>query len=1494
MNYEKTPGEIAIFANQRAKERDYWLNRLAGEWVKPYFPYDNKRESGQTDPDMKTQKTTRQVEFSFAGELFTALVKLSRGIDQAVHAIAAAAINILLNKYTGSQDIIIGTPVSRQTFAGAFINTVLVLRNQIQPKMKFKELLLQVKQTIDRAIENQNYPVEILPEQLNRTADPGEDFPLFDVSILLENIHDNKYLQHIDHNFTFSFRKTGNALEGNVRYNSSLYEKETIRRVITHLTNIFNQVMANLDLEIREIEMTAGDEKKQLVYEFNNTGASYPQNKTIHQWFADQVEQAPGKIAVCSPIDSGDIFIPTSCFKKNPYIYETDLRFDYHPGKTGGTINLKLLKTPDHNSVVVNRNMWKLINLFDGERNIESIFSRLQSENLKDIKLVIYTKETGDLLEITHDFNRQAEIFSNMDPVAFISLVRLLYTNYIIEPTAVKSYQTGLEKTNRQDFTDMDTAELIDDRIVLGHLLNPLENKAAKLSTADVLLLGDTPGMPGSGLLYLASYLKRNGVKAYCRFYDSARDLQAMKREIEELLQTLQPKVVAISLKWFLYIARVLDMCRIVREYSQRNALPITIVVGGNTGSFYWENIIDDENIDYIIRGDGELPLLKICQGEKPDNIPNCVYKTNGKTHANPITFIKNETNSSDIYLSHLEEILLWNKASLFGTFFIYTHLGCGMNCFYCGGCRQAQQKTFNRKTAFIRPPAEVKKDIMEALPLVSTFHFDFDIIHKDLVGYCSKIWEGIDLSGHFCLLNSLKPPPADLIELAARTFKYVYWDLDVLTLSQRHRKQLFSMGLVKPQLTDEEILSVLDRCDGCDNVEVRLNLINGLPYLLPEDIEAAEKFLDIIMSRHRSFSELHWGRLHAQPGAPVLDDPGKYDMHAFAVSYQEFQEYSKKNFNSQSLHQRLEHLNYPYIYFNDEALNSKLSLHFSETDKKIQKYKESIRTNRMPVETFTYRQLDEKADQLARVLRTRGCTTDVIAAVMLTPTIDIPMTILAVLKTGAAYLPIDPESPGGRIRYMLNDSKVKLLVIKTSEISERSKVNRLSEMIELVDLDTTAGNSTAPPTQMIPPPHPAQLCYAIYTSGTTGKPKAVLLTHQNLVNYVTWFTRETRLTHHDKTMLISSFAFDLGYTSLYPSLLVGGECHILARDIYLSPNRLLNYIEQKGITYIKSTPSLFKPLVNSPGFSLKKCKTLRLAVIGGEPIDLDDIETAHSICPHLEIVNHYGPTEATIGCIARYIDFNRFEEYKMTPTIGRPIANTRVYILNQDFNLQPAGLPGELCISGTGLARGYLNRPELTAEKFLTVFYKSYRSYMSYLYRSGDLARWLPDGTIEFLGRIDKQVKIRGYRIELEEIKNQLTRHQQIKDAVLIDRQDKKGDKYLCAYFVPEKTEMQVNEDEKPLSLEEIGEKENMNTLPGDNHGSIPALFQQQVEKYHDHIALESNGKPWTYETLNNYANQVARIILENYDDRSQLSEKELVRYKRQMLLHGWGQAFQ
>ncbi|MCP4148779.1 MAG: amino acid adenylation domain-containing protein, partial [bacterium] len=335
-----------------------------------------------------------------------------------------------------------------------------------------------------------------------------------------------------------------------------------------------------------------------------------------------------------------------------------------------------------------------------------------------------------------------------------------------------------------------------------------------------------------------------------------------------------------------------------------------------------------------------------------------------------------------------------------------------------------------------------------------------------------------------------------------------------------------------------------------------------------------------------------------------------------------------------------------------------------------------------------------------------------------------------------------------------------------------------------------------------------------------------------------------------DKTILTSSFAFDLGYTSLYTSILNGAQLHILPKEIYLLVERLLEYIRRHSITYIKITPSLFSIIVNSPDFSEKICNSLRIAVLGGEAINVKDIEYARAIYPRLRIMNHYGPTEATIGCVATYIDFDKIEAYREHPVIGRPINNTSVYILDRNRNILPVGVPGELGIAGIGLARGYLNRPELTAEKFTKNNLKEPTTHNGHLYdtiyRTGDLARWMPDGTIDFMGRIDKQVKVKGYRIELGEIENRLLEHQLLDEAVVAVRDDhikkktvEEDEKFLCAYVVPRGTSADTGRKkplEKILTLKEIAGQENLAApLPdhtGFDHLSIPRALENLVKK--------------------------------------------------------------
>jgi amino acid adenylation domain-containing protein len=439
-----------------------------------------------------------------------------------------------------------------------------------------------------------------------------------------------------------------------------------------------------------------------------------------------------------------------------------------------------------------------------------------------------------------------------------------------------------------------------------------------------------------------------------------------------------------------------------------------------------------------------------------------------------------------------------------------------------------------------------------------------------------------------------------------------------------------------------------------------------------------------------------------------------------------------------------------------------------------------SLRAKSHELSAVTYKELNQKSSQLARWLSEKGAAPRTIVSIMVEPSIEMIVGIMAVLKSGAAFLPIDPDFPDERITYMLKDSNAQVLVVgDTSRASGLSFAPKaLLNLSAGHHLDFPSSHLPIFPSSLFP-----SLAYIIYTSGTTGKPKGVLIDNRNLVNYVSWFTKMVGLTAQDNTMLTSSFAFDLIYTSLFSSLLTGGELHLIPGEDFLSGEKLLRYIRKNRVTYIKVTPALFTIMVNSPVLSPRMLQTLRVIVLGGEQIMVKDVGKVHDLCPGISIINHYGPTETTIGSVARFIDFDQFEEYKRAPTIGKPIHNTRVYVLDKNLQPVPIGTAGELVIGGDGAARGYLNQPELTAEKFPCGLYRSYIPQR--IYKTGDLARWHPDGNIEILGRIDHQVKIRGYRVELSEIENQLLKNHLIKEAVVLIQKDNHQEKYLCAYIV-------------------------------------------------------------------------------------------------------------
>jgi amino acid adenylation domain-containing protein len=444
-----------------------------------------------------------------------------------------------------------------------------------------------------------------------------------------------------------------------------------------------------------------------------------------------------------------------------------------------------------------------------------------------------------------------------------------------------------------------------------------------------------------------------------------------------------------------------------------------------------------------------------------------------------------------------------------------------------------------------------------------------------------------------------------------------------------------------------------------------------------------------------------------------------------------------------------------------------------------------------------TYRQLNERANQLARVLTERAVDTGCIVGLMMHDSAEMAVAVLGVLKAGGAYLPIDPDYPRERRAYMIEDSRLKMLLVGSSFSDRMPGTLSPPSMIPLTD-ETLAGRDTV---NLQRAGSASDIAYVIYTSGTTGRPKGVVVEHKGLINFTSWRLKFHRFNEKDVTLQLFSPCFDGFGSNFYPSLLSGGTLLAVPASRKLDYDYIKEIVKHKGVTNATLVPGMYEALLDiAEGDELE---SIRFVVLAGERTGSHVLEKALEKNPRVIHINEYGPTETTVGATAN-ANMNR----ENTAVIGKPISNTRVYILDPYLKIVPRGVSGELYIGGAGVARGYLNRPELTAEKFIDLAAKAREetrslppthplthSPYSPIYRTGDLARWLADGNIEFLGRIDHQVKVRGYRIELGEIENQLLQYGGIKEAVVITRNApaergfRSRDHYLCCYIVSDET---------------------------------------------------------------------------------------------------------
>ncbi|HLP59912.1 MAG TPA: amino acid adenylation domain-containing protein, partial [Candidatus Deferrimicrobium sp.] len=477
--------------------------------------------------------------------------------------------------------------------------------------------------------------------------------------------------------------------------------------------------------------------------------------------------------------------------------------------------------------------------------------------------------------------------------------------------------------------------------------------------------------------------------------------------------------------------------------------------------------------------------------------------------------------------------------------------------------------------------------------------------------------------------------------------------------------------------------------------------------------------------------------------------------------------------------------------------------------------------------QAFTYRILNEIAGQLAGRLIETGVEPNTIVGLLVERSLEMIAGILGIWKAGCAYLPLNPGNPAERIDFMLKDCRVKVLVTAAdlADLIEKKQTIHCHLAIINCELLMSGPRPSFHHSSCIirHSNHPANLAYLIYTSGSTGNPKGVLITHANLSPLLHWGYRNLGIGVSDRALQNLSYYFDWSVWEMFIVLTSGASLYMVSGATLLDAAVCVDFINRHGVTILHITPTQYRYIVKAPTMPM----TLRYLFIGAEKLTLDlverSFENVNSTC---RVFNMYGPTEATIISAVLEIEREKLKQFSSLSSIpiGRPVGNTTLLILDKYLNVCPVHIAGELYIGGDGVSQGYLNNPELTSEKFN----RSYQSYKTHIfYKTGDLARWLPGGNIEYLGRLDEQVKIRGFRIECGEIEALLLKKEEIKEAVVIDLAGDNSEKYLCAYIV-----FKAGVEENVTGLKEYLSQ----TLP---NYMIPAFFIK-IEK----IPLNPNGK--------------------------------------------------
>ena len=1271
MEGETTKGRVAserlvIAAAERIKERDYWLDKLAGIPLATGFPPDLERTGGaRRGMDSET--------FEVHGELFSGLMKLANHSDTRLHMILLAALVVMLNRYTGKTDILLGSPIYRQDVDSRFINTVLVLRNILEGGMTFKDLLLQVRQTVMEAAEHYAYPLKVLIEQLN--LPPGDDgFPLFDVLVLLRNIHDEQDVRDIRPHMVFSFCRESHCLVCLLKTNSSLYEKAAVKNIIRHFNFLLSSLLADVDARVEDISLLSAEEKRLILSDFNNTAAAYPRQRTIHEWFESRVEKTPAHTALAA----GDHFLTYRELNKRANQLARLLR---QTGvKPGGVVGLLIERSPEMISGI--------LGILKSGAAYLPIDPQYPAGRVYDIL------EESEL----------PVLFTTGGASAHLSHSELQRTGSL-EISPVKT-------APRQQITDLDSLPIVDRTLIDYEKYHRYIGIALAKNTVHIQA---TRGCP-----YHCAYCHKIWPKRH-----AARSFEHIFREIEICYQS--------GVRRFVFIDDIFNLRREnasrLMEKIIRQGLDIQMFfANGLRGDILTRDLIDllieAGTVDIVLALESASPRLQALMGKNLD--------------------LARLSENLDYIIDHYPRVI-------------------------------------TEIEMMIGFPTESEEEALLTLNFLENRGWiHFPNLH------ILKIYPHTDMYD-LAVKNGV---PAEFIK---RSTRLAFHQLpETLPFKKSFVQMVQARFLNEYFLSKDRLLEVLP---AQMNILTPDELVQKYNSYLPMEIKSIDDILQVagISRQELGQVELLDDDYMAAPGfsrqAARFFPPAEKDDDAFRVLLLDL---------SQLFSNRSKALMY-------DVAEEPLGLMFLMTylDRELgPKVAGKVAKSRIDFDSF---------GELETLFREFG--PELVGIRTLSLYRDFFHQTVSLIRQWGFDMPIVAGGPYATSDYtlLLQDANVDLVVLGEGELTFAELVEKMLENNKKLPAEEVLrrirgigfiaeedqsrlresgcrvlcpellaeAQDRQPVENLENLNRAADLLYLISTSGSSGRPRLVMLEHRNLANLLNFQFQHTRIDFSGPVLQFASIGFDVSAQEIFSSLLGGGRLCLIRQQDRGDIGRLFDIMKLNGIRTVFFPPSFLRFIFLEGEYMGGFPTSVRHIVCAGERLVVPEPLRNHLKEHEVYLHNHYGPSEThVVTALTIHPDTGIPEN----PTIGKPIANTGIYVLDENRQLLPVGPVGEIYISGDSVGRGYYGREDLTGERFFDDPFNPGQR----MYRSGDLARWRPDGELAFMGRADTQVKVRGFRVEPGEIENHLLACGDVKDAVVVDREDLTGERYLCAYIVP------------------------------------------------------------------------------------------------------------